>query len=287
MNASSCMFQRPTECGLSECSTLFMYEQELEKNRVAEARLIRAVAREEALIRQKNELIQQKDVLARESEHRFLNGLQLIASLLRMQGRTTKNAEAADQLALAANRVTTLGRVHRHLHALDHCDIVEFKPYLAELCRDLSEMTSNGKVVRNLTVRGDEVCIPATIAIPLGFIASELVTNSIKYSGGEITVCLKNCSEAGYELSVNDDGPGLPEDFNLSASGGMGMKIVSALARSIDGELRFGSNKGPGLRFAIAFRAPFTSAALKAAADSSDVIITTAPKPTLAIGVGH
>lgn len=105
MSAPSFMFQRPAECGLSECSTLLLYEKELEKNRVAEARLMRSIAREEALIVQKNELIQQKDILAKESEHRFLNGLQLIASLLRMQGGATKNKDAAAQLAIAANRV--------------------------------------------------------------------------------------------------------------------------------------------------------------------------------------
>ena len=92
-----------------------MYELELIKHQETEARLREAALREHALVREKDELLAQKDILRRESEHRFLNGVQLIGSLLSLQSRTVGNAEVAGQLALAANRVGTLARVHRHL----------------------------------------------------------------------------------------------------------------------------------------------------------------------------
>ena len=77
-------------------------------------------------------------MLAQEFEHRLINGLQLIVSLLSLQSRTATTPEAAAQLTIAARRVAALGRVHRRLHLLDHQDNVEFKEYLQHLCEDLS-----------------------------------------------------------------------------------------------------------------------------------------------------
>ena len=107
-----------------------MYEHELERHRATESRLRQSLLREHDLLHQKDELILQKDILAKESEHRLLNGLQLIASLLAAHSRGTENPEAAAQLTMAANRVATLGRVHQHLHTLDKLESVEFKQYL-------------------------------------------------------------------------------------------------------------------------------------------------------------
>lgn len=231
-----------------------MYEGELKKHRVTEAKLRRSAIRESALLRQKDDLIQEKDILSKESEHRLLNGLQLITSLLTIQSRATKNSEAAAQLTIAANRVATLGRVHRQLHALDHVESVEFKQYLENFCHDLSGMASNESPERALIVEGIELSIPTVTAIPLGFITSELITNAIKYAKGRITVELQTTFGKGYALSVSDDGPGLPEGFNLTATSGLGMKLISSLVRQIGGRLQIAQgDNGKGTRFTVLF----------------------------------
>ena len=80
--------------------------------------------------------------------------------------------------------------------------------------------------------------MPAVTAIPLGFIANELITNAAKYGTGRITVSLEANPEKGYALSVCNDGPGLPEGFDPAASKGLGMKIIRSLVGRIGGELR-------------------------------------------------
>jgi two-component system, sensor histidine kinase PdtaS len=231
-----------------------MYEQELERHRATEARLREAALRESDLLRQRDELILQKDILARESEHRLLNGLQLITSVLAMQSRGTKNPEAAAQLTMAANRVATLGRVHRHLHTLDKLESVEFRQYLEKLCHDLSDMASSEFAERSLRVEGAELEIPRVLAVPLGFIASELITNSIKHAKSKITVSLQAMPNGDCALSVSDDGPGLPEAFDPAATNGWGMKIIAALVRQIHGELNFAKgDHDQGTRFSVLF----------------------------------
>jgi two-component sensor histidine kinase len=247
-------FHQPDNCPVTVCSAIVMYEQELERHRATESRLRESVLRERELLRQKDELILQKDILAKESEHRFLNGLQLITSLLAVQSRGTNNPEAVAQLTMAANRVATLGRVHRHLHTLDKRESVEFKRYLEKLCHDLSNMASSEFAERSLCVEGAELKIPRVTAMPLGFIASELITNSIKYAKGRITVSLQTMPNGDCTLSVSDDGPGLPEAFDPAATHGSGMKIIAALVRQIHGELNFAKgDHDQGTRFSVLF----------------------------------
>jgi two-component sensor histidine kinase len=92
----------------------------------------------------------------------------------------------------------------------------------------------------NLAVEGIALEVPTAIGIPLGYIVSELVTNSAKYAKGKITVRLDRNPGKGYELSVSDDGPGFPEGFDPKKSKGLGMKIVSSLVNQIDGQSLFG-----------------------------------------------
>jgi two-component sensor histidine kinase len=123
-----------------ERRTVASYERELTRHRSTEIQLRDALAREEALLRQKDELIQQKELMSKESDHRLLNGLQMIVSLLSLQSRASANVEAASQLVAAADRVAMIARVHRRLHYLDGVQTVAFKQYLEGLCRDFSSM---------------------------------------------------------------------------------------------------------------------------------------------------
>jgi len=247
--------QRPNNCLVTMCSAIAVYEQELQRHRETESQLQESVLRESDLLRQKDELIQQNEIMAKESEHRLLNGLQLIASLLTAQSRANKNPEVAAQLSIAANRVATLGRIHHHLHALDKLESVEFRQYLEKLCHDLADMAPNEFPERSLCVEGAELKIASVAAIPLGFIASELITNSIKYAQGKITVRLQTMPNGDCALSVSDNGPGLPTAFDPAATPGLGMKIIAALVRQIRGELKFGAgDQGEGTRFSVAFK---------------------------------
>jgi two-component sensor histidine kinase len=235
--------------------TMANYERELAKLRGAEIRLRGALVREQALLRQKDELIQQREVLSRESDHRLLNGLQMIVSLLSLQGRQTPNAEVASQLAIAANRVATIGRVHQRLHSCDGVQAVAFKQYLEDLCRDFSTMLpSQERAVPVIVVEGSEINLPTLTGIPLGFIVNELITNAAKYGTGPITVRLAPNPEKGYALSVINDGPALPEGFDPAACNGLGMKIVRSLVERIGGELRIGrGDNNRGTQFTVLF----------------------------------
>jgi two-component sensor histidine kinase len=218
------------------------------------AELQEALAREQVLLQEKAELSRRQVMLTQEFEHRLINGLQLIVSLLSLQSRTATTPEAADQLKIAARRVAALGRVHRRLHLLDLQDQVEFKDYLQHLCEDLSGLLFQDGSGYAIVVEGANVEIPTTMAIPLGFIVNELITNSAKYAEGHVSVRIEATSPTDRSLSVVDDGPGMPAGFKPEDSKGLGMKIVLSLVQQIGGTLSIlpGDN-GRGTCFLVKF----------------------------------
>jgi two-component sensor histidine kinase len=191
-------------------------------------------------------------------QHRLLNGLQLIASLLSLQSRTAATPEAAAQLTIAARRVAGLGRTRASwLHLLDHEENVEFKRYLQHLCDDLAVLLFQEGSNCAIVVESANVEIPTKVAVPLGFIVNELITNSTKHATGNIIVRFETNSPARYSLSVTDNGPGLPIGFDPAFNKGLEMKLVLSLVKQIGGEFYIlpGDN-GRGARFTVAFCAP-------------------------------
>ena len=226
------------------------YEQELRRLRRTESGLREVLAREKALLRQKDELIRQQAVLRQESDHRLLNGVQMMVSLLLLQSRASENAEVASQLVAAADRIATIGRIHHRLHSLDRVQTFALKQYIENLCRDFFMMLPE----RIIVVEGIEIELQAVTAIPLGFIANELITNATKYGTGRITVRLEPNPEKGYALSVSNEGAALPEAFDPAAGKGLGMRIIRSFVKQIGGELRIGrGDRNQGARFTVLF----------------------------------
>ena len=234
--------------------TVESYERELIQYRAMEIRLRDALAESEAQLRQQDELIHRQELLKKESDHRLLNDLQMTISLLSLQSRASTNAEAATQLAVAANRVSMIARIHHRLNSYEGVQTIEFKKFLEDFARDFSAMVSSESSAERITAEGIEIDLPAATAIPLGFIASELIINAAKYGKSRITVRLEPDPKYGYALSVSNDGPSLPEGFDPRASKGLGMKIIHSFTRHIGGELQINpGDDGQGARFTVLF----------------------------------
>ena len=212
-----------------------------------------ALAREQALRRQNSELLQAQRARSSEFEHRLFNGLQLIASALLQQCRTATTPVAA-QLSIAAARISAFGRVHRRLQLVDFQDKVEIRRHLQELCDDLAGLLFHDQFNKTIVVQSPNCEIPATLALPLGLIVNELVTNSVKHAKSNITVRFESITPVAHSISVVDEGPGLPGGFDPADSKGLGMQIVQALVKEIGGELRFfAGNNGRGTRVTLTF----------------------------------
>jgi two-component system, sensor histidine kinase PdtaS len=188
------------------------------------------------------------EILFSELQHRVSNNLQTVAGLLLLRESAIDDPEAQRALQEARNRITLLGKLHRKLHD-PNLDSVNLGIFLKELCRDVMQ-TSGVKGVE-FFVDTCDVVIPARKFIPLALIVTELLSNSLEHgfaNGRNGTVQIA-CHPDGVTdeiaLTVNDDGHGLPPDFNLQTTKSLGLHIAKSLAEQIGGRLSMmASNRG-------------------------------------------
>jgi two-component sensor histidine kinase len=197
-----------------------------------------------------------KDLLLRELSHRVMNSLQAIASLLSLQGRSMRDAEARNHFTNAVARINSMALAYRRMQSAGGVETVEFAAFLRELCHDLSRSMMRG--TNACTVEADPVVLVPDQATLLALIVNELVTNALKHGSGalaRVTVRL-HCGPAGCRLAVRNAGA-LPADYDPSVNRGFGMQMVSRLARQLHGTLEAGSTNGE-TEFAVTFepRAP-------------------------------
>lgn len=195
--------------------------------------------------------VSKAEIMAREIDHRVMNSLQFISSLLMMQSRVPDLADiAADQLQMAANRVAAVAQVHRNFYS-DAAAEVSCITFLRRLCADLANILG-----RSIGVHGDDGDVPTTSVQPIGLLVNELVTNAAKHSLGKIDVIYRIDGDT-HALSVCDDGEGLPVGFDPDQSvTGLGMRVITVLARQLGGRVTAQPNPtGRGSCFVVAFPA--------------------------------
>lgn len=194
--------------------------------------------------------IAEKVLMAREVDHRAMNGLQVVSSLLLLQRREVEGV-AAEQLNLAANRVAAIGRAHQHIFQTETPGRADGGEYLRRLCGDLCRVLN----INDIVVAAHNPQIPTDFIVPLGLIVNELVSNAAKNQASSIQVSLSDHTTGRYALSVTDNGQGLPEGFDPAKTSGLGMKVIAAMVTRLNGELVFGEPDAvqPGVKFTVLF----------------------------------
>jgi two-component sensor histidine kinase len=201
------------------------------------------------------ELLKQKDLLLRELQHRVMNSLTLLSSLLEMQRRSAKSAVVRENLANARDRIIAMGTVYRQLYQTQTLEYVEFSEFLKTIC-STSGSAYVGSRRPSIKVEADSLELSSQHAISLGMLTHELITNALKHAfseceSGSIKVTLRHKKRRDIDLSIADRGRGLPTGFEIdSKSSSLGMKIVASTVRQLGGTLEI-NRLNPGTEFVI------------------------------------
>lgn len=198
-------------------------------------------------------LLEQKEFLLRELQHRVMNSLQILSSLLLMQSRHAESAETRDQLKNARDRVLSMGTVYRHLYKTDTVGTVEFGEFLQLICGESENAYGGAKI----TCDTEPLFVSGNTATSLAVLLHELITNALKYAypedeTGEISISVKHAKRGRIEFRVADRGRGLPPDFDLEAPTSLGFKVITATVRRFGGTLTY-NRLDPGTEFVISF----------------------------------
>jgi two-component sensor histidine kinase len=199
------------------------------------------------------DLLQLKETLLQEMQHRVANSLQIIASVLMLKARSVQSEETRLHLQEAHDRVMSVATVQQQLHASGHGEAIELGPYLSRLCDAVAASMIGNRPI-TLKVEADAGTGVSAEAVSLGLITAELVINALKHGfpggdGGEILVRYQ-VDEANWRLSVSDNGVGLQRDGARRGHSGLGTTIVEALAHQLKSRVEI-SNGRPGVSVSI------------------------------------
>ena len=193
-----------------------------------------------AIEQQVQALLQEKDMLLEEMQHRVANSLQIIASILLIKARTVQLEETRLQLEDAHQRVLSVAAVQKHLQVSGGGKPILVGDYLTKLCETLAQSMIGDSRTIVLKVVADEGTAASHQAVSIGLIVTELVMNALKHAfpaekkDASVIVSYK-VAGTDWKLTISDNGIGRPD---ISASDGirpgLGTSLVQSLAKQLD-----------------------------------------------------
>lgn len=203
--------------------------------------------------------LEEKNILLKEIHHRVKNNLQIISSLLILQGKRIKDPEAGKIFLECRERIQFMAKLHRQLYATGNFTRIDFGKNLAEIAENLirSHSPTHCKVILESQIAPLELDIETSQV--LGLVASEVLLNSLKHafkgrSNGTIRVTLSG--GAMNELVISDDGVGLPSSDTKANEQRAGIGLVEALAHQIRGQAEVLRPPCGGVCFKVKFPPP-------------------------------
>ncbi len=192
--------------------------------------------------------LDEKEVLLKEIHHRVKNNLEVISSLLELQSDGIEDVKAKAAIAEAQNRVQSIALVHHKLYRSDDIASIEITGFISDLYKQVSAVFIKPGIKVELKINAPETHLGIDTAVPLGLILNELLTNSFKYAVSKekinnITINL-NLQPSNHVLIYRDNGPGMPEGFDLSKSTSFGIKVIKLLTKQLGGVVKYYNDNG-------------------------------------------
>ena len=197
--------------------------------------------------------LHEKEVLLEELHHRVKNNLQVICSLLNLQSRAIGDRRALELFTATQARVKSMALIHDQLYRSKDLGTIDFADYIRSLAQNLLRSYAPDPESVTLKLDLDPVSLGLDTALPCGLITNELISNSLKHAfppgqRGEIRVGLSGNSGSTCELTISDNGTGLPADSELATVASSGLQLVAALTQQLGGALEVQRNGGTRFR---------------------------------------
>ena len=197
----------------------------------------------------------EKEVLLKEIHHRVKNNMQIISSLLNLQSQSIQDDITRRAFQESQDRIGIMALIHEKLYRSEHLSRIDLAAYVQQLAQNLYQAYGVSPETIALHIEGEGVFLDIDYAIPCGLILNELLSNSLKYAfpggrRGRIEITLHEKDER-VNLLIRDDGAGFPEGLDFRKNQSLGLQLVNALTRQLDGTIEL--NRKGGTEFKITF----------------------------------
>ncbi len=185
-------------------------------------------------------LLEEKDVLLKEIQHRVKNSMSVIASLVGLEMHRAGDADTREMLQGIRDRIHSISGIYEMLYLSEEIREIQLDQYLDRLIASLLATHSTYRERIRTSIHLDKIRIDVRRAIPIGLIANELVTNSLKHAfpverQGTLSVSLRRDSENTAILEISDDGVGFNNTTGDGKDSGLGLTLVRMLTAQIGG----------------------------------------------------
>jgi two-component sensor histidine kinase len=196
------------------------------------------VIHDETEARRREEELQVKVTMIREIHHRVKNNMQTIASLLRLQSRRAESEEVRHALQEGINRILSVAVIHEFLAHQD-ARVINIRDVGQRIINQVREGVLDHDANIRLDLKGPNIYLPTQPATVCALVINELLQNALEhgYDRQDVGAVTVNLHDDGDQITiaVEDDGLGLPSDFQLNQSNSLGLHIVKTLA---EGDLK-------------------------------------------------
>jgi two-component sensor histidine kinase len=199
--------------------------------------------------------LKEKELLVKEVHHRVKNNFQIVSSLLELQTKGIEDEKALELANQGKNRVKSMALIHQKLYE-NKSGLIDFDEYIRTLIKELSSMYSSKDNVQT-SVSSEDMMFDVDTAIPLGLIINEIITNSYKYAfrndkENNLSISIHKEDNDDYKLVIEDNGPGLSNNFDVKKAKSLGLRLVNRLVKQLHGTLEQTNSKGA--KFEIHFK---------------------------------
>lgn len=179
---------------------------------------------------------EEKTILVKEIHHRVKNNLQIISSLLRLQGNDIENEELKKHFDEATNRIVVMSMIHQRLYDGKELSKIQLVQYLTELTNDLERIYAHQNPIK-FSIQSNLSNIGLKSIVPIGLIFNELISNSLKYAFKEtenatITIDIKELDNKSIQIIYTDNGIWIGDK---NAKNGFGLELIDLLTEQLDG----------------------------------------------------
>ena len=205
--------------------------------------------RKNNLLELKNE---EKEFLLKEIHHRVKNNLEIVSSLLALQSEQITDRKVRDAMQKSQHRVHSMSMIHQKLYQGKSLSVIEMKDYFTNLSNYIID-TFDAQNRISVDCDMQKLELDVDMAVPIGLIVNELLTNSMKYAfpngeKGSVTIRLAEKNEH-LLLEVNDNGIGKPLSTGNNEGTGFGTQLISLLTRQLEGKMSLEVKDGTSVSF--------------------------------------
>ncbi len=196
--------------------------------------------------------LEEKRVLLKEVHHRVKNNLQVICSLLHLESRQIDKSNYMRVFQETENRIRSMALVHQKLYQSSTLAEIDIQGYLQDLIHNLCSIFKSFYNKIQVDVPDTNIQIAVDQAVPLGLIINEIVSNAIEHAfpgslreNANIKIGFYEADDNHYELTVRDNGVGMPESIDMNNQHSLGLKLIKILCEDqLNGSVQIIRDKG-------------------------------------------